>query len=135
MFQTFLRWTTLLVHNVVMTTTENAPQVTKCSGCQRTLRNAASIARGMGRTCARNARRTAAVVGFKPAAIEKAKELIEQGGIIPLRGRRVFQVVASNGVDTYKTAKTSCGCPAGLKSTKVDERVCYHRIAAIYLAA
>jgi hypothetical protein len=89
----------------------------------------------MGRTCARNARKAAAVIGFKPAAIEKANELIEQGGIIALRAKRVFQVVASNGVDTYKTSKNSCGCPAGLKSTKVDERVCYRRIAAILEAA
>jgi hypothetical protein len=113
-----------------MTTTENAPQATKCTGCHRTLRNAASIARGMGRTCARNARKAAAVIGFKPAAIEKAKELIEQGGIIALRARRVFQVVASNGVDTYKTAKQACSCPAGIKGRK-----CYHVAAVLMVTA
>src|SRR4051812_2454408 len=118
-----------------MTKTQNtspAPQATKCTGCGRALTAAASIARGMGRTCAKKARRAAAVLtaGFKPAAIEKAKELIEQGGIIPLRGRRVFQVVASNGIDTYKTAKQACSCPAGIKS-----RTCYHVVAAHLLAA
>jgi hypothetical protein len=114
-----------------MTTTENAPQVTKCNGCQRVLRNAASIARGMGRTCARNARRAAAVIGFKPAAIEKAKELIEQGGIIPLRGRRVFKTVSSDGTRTYLTAKEACNCAAGLKA----KHPCFHRVAAILVAA
>jgi hypothetical protein len=118
-----------------MTETTTTQELVRCTGCNRVLRSAKSIAKKIGRTCERNARRAAAVLGFKPAAIEKAKELIEQGGIIPLRARRVFQVVASNGIDTYKTAQHSCGCPAGLKSTKVDERVCYHRIAAIYLAA
>lgn len=118
-----------------MTETTTTQELVRCTGCHRILRSAASIARGTGRTCARNARKAAAVIGFKPAAIEKAKELIEQGGIIALRARRVFQVVASNGVATYKTAKNSCGCPAGRKCLKVDDRVCYHRIAAIMLAA
>jgi len=113
---------------MIETTTTQEP--VRCTGCRRILRSAASIARGTGRTCARNARKAAAVLGFKPAAIEKAKELIEQGGIIALRARRVFQVVASNGVDTYLTAKQACSCPAGIKS-----RTCYHVVAAHLLAA
>jgi hypothetical protein len=115
-----------------MNTTTTSQDTVRCTGCNRPLRSAKSRAEKIGRTCKTKARKLAAVLaaGFKPAAIEKAKELIEQGGIIPLRGRRVFQVVASNGIDTYKTAKQACSCPAGIKS-----RTCYHVVAAHLLAA
>lgn len=85
----------------------------------------------MGRTCAKRTRQASAVIGIKPAAIAKAQELIEQGGIIPVRGRRVFQVVASNGTDRYLTAPQACNCPAGRKG----HHTCYHRVAALMLAA
>ncbi|WP_433330030.1 hypothetical protein [Spirillospora sp. CA-294931] len=104
-----------------------------CTRCKATLRSAASIARGMGAHCERVARREAVVVaaGFKPAAIEKARQLIADRAIVPLRGRRVFHVVASNGTDRYLTAPNTCNCPAGLRA----KHACYHRAAAAMLAA
>ncbi|GAA2990619.1 hypothetical protein GCM10017559_08330 [Streptosporangium longisporum] len=68
---------------------------------------------------------------FKPAQIEKARELIEQGGIVRFRGRRIFRTVSSDGTRTYLTAPQACNCAAGLRG----RHVCFHRIAATILAA
>ena len=104
-----------------------------CRRCHATLRSTRSVARGIGPTCERNERReqAAAAAGFKPTAVVKAKELIADKGIIAIRGRRVFQVVASNGTDRYLTAPQACTCPAGLRG----KHACYHRAAATMLAA
>lgn len=106
---------------------------TRCQRCNRPLRSARSITLGYGPTCHRAKRREAAIktADFKPAAIEKALQLIEDGGIVPLRGRRVFQVVSSDGASRYLTAPQACNCPAGLRG----QSVCYHRVAATALAA
>ena len=114
------------------TTTEatEAP-VVRCARCHRPLTSTKSIAAGQGRTCTKRTRQEAAGAGIKPATVAKAQELIEQGGIVPLRGRRVFEVVSSDGSATYKTAPQACTCPAGIKG----RHVCYHRVAAILLAA
>lgn len=106
---------------------------TKCLRCHRTLRSAASIARGYGRTCQARITAAAKLAAHKPAQVEKAQELIADGGLILLRrGRnRVFQVVASNGVDRYLTAANACTCKAGLRGVSV----CYHRIAAQLVSA
>lgn len=111
-----------------MTTTEQ----TRCRHCGRILRSAKSVALGYGPTCARKIRKATAAQAdqHKPAAVEKACELIEQGGILPLRGRHVFAVVSSDGERTYKTAAQGCTCPAGIKG----RHVCYHRVAAQILA-
>lgn len=106
-----------------------------CLRCGRALRSAHSTATGYGPTCLRKvkaaARTHAQAGGHKPAQVAKAAELIEQGGLVPLRARRVFQVVASNGTSTYKTAAQACTCPAGTRGLYV----CYHRIAAQIVAA
>jgi hypothetical protein len=111
-----------------MTTT----QPTRCRGCNRPLRPARSVAAGRGPVCVRKVRTaTAAQAGIhKPQAIEKAAELIELGSITPLRGRRVFTVISSDGTQTYKTAPSGCTCPAGING----RRICYHRVAAQILA-
>ena len=104
-----------------------------CLRCGRVLRNAQSIALGYGPTCSahiRKATKTAAVAAHKPASIAKATELIEQGGILPLRGRRVFTVISSDGSSTCKTAPQGCTCPADVRG----RHVCYHRVAAQILA-
>jgi hypothetical protein len=111
------------------TTTKQA----NCLRCGRVLRSAKSIAAGYGPTCSKHIRTATArdeVTAHKPAAIAKATELIEQGGILPLRGRRVFTVISSDGTATYKTAPTGCTCPAGIKG----KHVCYHRVAATILS-
>jgi hypothetical protein len=112
--------------------TKTATTTANCRRCYATLRATKSVALGIGAHCRREERREAAVraAGFKPAQIEKARELIEQGGIVPLRGHRVFQVVASDGTSRYLTARESCNCPAGIKG-----RRCYHVAAAILTAA
>ncbi|MFC9973515.1 DUF6011 domain-containing protein [Spirillospora sp. NPDC127200] len=104
-----------------------------CTRCRATLRSTRSIARGMGPTCARLTRQEAAVTtaGYKPTTIEKARQLIADKAIVPIRGRRIFQVVASNGTARYLTAPQTCNCPAGLKA----RHACYHRAAATMLAA
>lgn len=105
-----------------MTTT----QATECTRCGRTLRSAASIARGMGATCAARARAERAA---KAAQVQKARELVEDGGVARTTHRTtrrhvVFEVVASNGTARYLTTVTACTCPAGRKG-----RACYHRLA------
>ncbi len=108
---------------------------THCLRCGRALRSADSTALGYGPTCLRKVKAAALTYaqtgGHKPALVAKATELIEQGGLVPLRARRVFQVVASSGTTTYKTAAQACTCPAGLRG----QHTCYHRIAAQIVAA
>jgi hypothetical protein len=114
-------------------TTTATHQHSNCLRCGRALRSAKSVATGYGPTCTRKVKAAAkaeVVAQYKAHLVAKAEELIEQGGIIALRGRRVFQVVASNGIDTYKAAPQGCTCAAGLKG----KHVCYHRIAAHILS-
>lgn len=106
---------------------------THCLRCGRALRATKSTTTGYGPTCTRKvkaATKAHIIATHKPAAVAKAEELIEQGGIVALRGRHVFTVVASNGIDTYKTAPQGCTCPAGIKG----RYVCYHRVAAQILS-
>lgn len=113
--------------------TKTAPTTATCTRCHATLTSPRSVARRLGPTCARLARQEAAAIaaGFKPQAIEKARQLIADHGIVPVRGRRVFQVVASNGTDRYLTSPQACNCAAGLRG----RYACYHRAAAAILAA
>lgn len=115
-----------------MTKTQK-PETATCRRCHATLRAAKSVQAGIGTHCAREERREQALAtaGFKAAAIEKARQLIADQAIVPVRGRRVFQVVASNGVDRYLTSPQACNCAAGLKG----RYACYHRAAAVILAA
>lgn len=102
---------------------------TNCLRCGRRLTSAKSIALGYGPTCSahiRKATKNEAVTAHKPAAVAKAVELIELGAITPLRGRRIFTVISSDGTATYKTHPAACTCPAGIKG----RHVCYHRVAA-----
>lgn len=106
---------------------------THCLRCGRALRSTASAARGYGRTCAAKVRQAAATVDladYKPARIDSARELIEDGAIVQIRPR-VYRSVSSDGTALYLTATTGqCNCPAGLRSTR-----CYHVAAALLLAA
>jgi hypothetical protein len=114
-----------------MATTTN--QRITCRRCHAVLRSTKSLQRGIGDRCLRLERQEQAVknAGFKPAMIAAAREIIADGAIAPIRGRRVFEVVSSNGIDRYLTAPEACNCPAGLKS----RYACYHRAAATILAA
>lgn len=108
-----------------------ATQTTAKCICGRTLRAAKSVARGYGPRCFAKIQQAAKVAPFKPAQVAKAQELIADGGILPVRGRRVFRVVSSNGSATYLAAPQACNCAAGLKA----KHTCYHRVAAAILAA
>lgn len=110
-----------------------APKTTNCRRCHALLTDPRRVAKGIGRHCEREERREQAVkaAGFKPAAVEKARQLIADRGIVPVRGRRVFAVVSSDGTGRYLTAPQTCNCPAGLKA----RHACYHRAAATMLAA
>jgi excisionase family DNA binding protein len=68
---------------------------------------------------------------YKPAQVERARELIAEGGIIPIRGRRIFLASSNKGDRKYLTAPQACNCAAGLKG----RYPCFHRIAAVILAA
>lgn len=113
--------------------TSTTATTTRCTRCHRVLRSADSIARGYGRTCGARIAAAAKTAAHKPAQVEKAVELIADGGLVLVRRRRtpVFQVVASNGVDRYLTAAQACTCKAGLRGVST----CYHRIAAQIVTA
>jgi len=102
-----------------------------CLRCGRTLRSARSIALGYGPTCAAKIRTAAKTSSEKATQVAKAVELIEVGGLVPVKGSHVFRVVASNGVDHYLTAPEACTCAAGLRG----RFACYHRLAAQLVAA
>lgn len=105
---------------------------TNCLRCGRKLTSAKSIALGYGPTCQRKVREAAKaeiLAQYKPHQVAKAEELIEQGGLIPLRGS-IYLAVSSDGTQTYKTHRAACTCPAGLKGL----HACKHRIAAHILS-
>jgi hypothetical protein len=103
---------------------------TNCLRCGRTLTSAKSQATGYGPTCTRHIRRAPVdLTDYKPHQIASARELIEDGAIIPLRSV-VFVTVSTDGTETYKTAPNVCTCPAGLKGSR-----CYHQLAARLLLA
>lgn len=101
-----------------------------CGRCGRVLRSARSIKRGLGPTC--GAKRAQAfeivdvVADYTPVQVEKAKELVELGGIVRLYPNRPwFAVVATKGDHVYRTSPKGCTCPAGM-----HYRRCYHTAAA-----
>jgi hypothetical protein len=107
---------------------------TKCLRCGRTLRSAKSAARGYGAWCAAKIRAAAiaeAVKGFATAQVEKAQELIEMGGLVPVRGQ-IFRAVSSTGDETYLTHPQTCSCKAARRGKAAP---CYHSLAARVLVA
>jgi hypothetical protein len=102
----------------------------RCVRCGRVLRSAKAVAAGCGRTCKAKIAAAAKTATAKPAQVEKARELVELGAIVPIRGRRVFRSISSDGTRSYLTAAGNCNCPAGLKSKE-----CYHSLAVRLIAA
>ena len=111
------------------TVTTQKPSRT-CTRCGRALTAAKSVALGRGPRCEAKVQAEAKACAAKPEQLVKALELLADGGVETLRPGRVWLVVASNGVDTYRTAPTGCTCPAGVRG-----RVCYHQLAVGLLAA
>jgi hypothetical protein len=67
---------------------------------------------------------------FKPFQVDKAREVIEQGGILPTSRPGIWTAVSSDGTTTYLVHEAGCTCPAGQKG-----RACYHRAAVALLNA
>ncbi|WP_374058230.1 DUF6011 domain-containing protein [Marinitenerispora sediminis] len=112
-------------------TTEDT--MTRCRYCNRKLRSARSIALGYGPTCRAKALKEArarVIAQHRPTTVDKAELLIADGGIVPLRGNRVWRVVSTDGTATYKTHAAACTCPAGVRG----RATCYHRVAAELMA-
>lgn len=74
---------------------------------------------------------TADVADFKAAAIEKARDAIEAGAILPTRRPNLFTAVSSDGSTTYLVAREACSCPAGARG----KFLCWHRAAVALLQA
>ncbi len=112
--------------NAAATTTHH----TNCLRCGRTLRSTKSVALGYGPKCAAKVRNAPVdLTDYKPHQIASARELIADGGILPLRSV-VFLTVSTDGTEIHRTAPTSCNCKAGLKGSR-----CYHVLAARLLLA
>lgn len=111
----------------------------KCLRCGRTRHfhsaTAAAKAAPYGRICGalvRAAQMAETVRGFAATQVEKARELIADGGLIPVRGQ-IFRAVSSKGDRTYTVAATGqCTCPAAARSGRADR--CYHVVAARMVA-
>lgn len=109
--------------------------VHRCLSCGRRIRSAESIAAGRGKGCRakiRAAAKLADLAAWTERQLEQARELIEDGALIPAEEDGAFLAVSTDGTEIYRTtAAGSCTCPAGEKSTH-----CYHTCAAtIVLAA
>lgn len=74
---------------------------------------------------------TADLDDYKPQQIDKARELIEQGGILPTSRPGLFTAVSSDGTTTYLVHASACTCPAGQRG----KHQCYHRAAVAILTA
>jgi hypothetical protein len=71
-------------------------------------------------TLVRLAARTAS---YTADQINKAVELIEDGGIHPLRPG-IWLTVSTDGIRTHRTTASACTCEAGVKGIR-----CYHNVA------
>lgn len=69
-------------------------------------------------------------INAKPVQVDKALDLLRDGGIVPVRRLRAFRCVSSTGTARYLVAPEACTCPAGLTG-----RLCYHRIAVLLLTS
>lgn len=110
-------------------------QTAKCLRCGRTLRAASSVRASYGRWCRAKIRAAAlaeAVRGFATTQVEKARELIADGGLVPAGRAGIFRSVSSDGQRTYLTASTGqCNCAAGLRG----RYRCFHGLAAMIVTA
>ena len=106
---------------------------TRCLRCGRRLRAASSIAASYGRVCRARIRAAAlaqAVKDFTTAQVDKARELIADGGLVPTKRPGVFRAVSSKGDGSYLAHSAACACPGGLHG-----RRCYHSLAVRLVTA
>lgn len=105
----------------------------RCHRCGRVLRAPKSVARNYGPGCAAIIRAAAvaeAVAGFSAGVVEKARQLVEDGGIVAIRDG-IYKAASSDGLGFWLvSALGPCNCPAGLRS-----RACNHFVAARIMRA
>lgn len=115
-----------------MSKTETTQQV-RCLRCHRVLRSAKSVSLAYGPVCMariRAAALAAALRDFTAVQVEKARELIADGGMVPTGFARVWRTVSGDGTAYYLSAPETCNCRGSLYG-----RHCYHSAAATILAA
>lgn len=113
---------------IPMTTTSTGEH--RCMRCGRRLRTAKSIAAGYGAGCRariRAAAKLADLAAWTGRQLEQARELIEDGGIVPTARPGVFRTVSTDGSTVYLTSARWCGCPARAE--------CYHRAGVLMVLA
>lgn len=116
-----------------MISTGTTAEIHRCMRCGRRLRSDRSIAAGYGAGCRariRAAAKLAALAAWTERQLEQARELIEDGGVVPTSRPGVFRTVSSDGEEFHLTHTEACNCPAGLKS-----KLCYHRAAVTLVLA
>jgi hypothetical protein len=104
---------------------------TRCLRCGRKLTR--SI--GYGPVCRariRAAEQAAPLADFTAAQLDKARQAIADGALVPTNREAVYRAVSSDGTTTYLVHPAMCGCPAG---TRGLGRPCYHRAAVAILEA
>lgn len=107
---------------MITTDTSREAAPVKCRRCKRPL--TASAAFGIGPRCAAI---EAAMEGLKPAQVDKAMELLADGGVIKTAKKGVRRTVSSKGGRAYLTTARSCTCPYGLKVMgDAEGKHCYH---------
>jgi hypothetical protein len=113
-----------------MTPKTTAQATTHCGRCHRLLSDPKAVARGYGRTCWAKVQEAAKAAALTESTtqVDKAVELIEDGGLVHLR-RGVYQTVSTDGQEIYLTAANTCTCLAGLRG-----RTCYHQQAVRIVA-
>lgn len=74
---------------------------------------------------------TADLDDYKPQQVDRARELIEQGGILPTSRPGLYTAVSSDGTTTYLVHASGCTCPADQRG----KHQCYHRAAVAILTA
>ncbi|MFE5368174.1 hypothetical protein [Streptomyces mirabilis] len=107
---------------------QDATEPQRCTKCHRVLRRPSPD--GYGPKCRAKVRKAPVdLADYQAHQVASARELIEDGGIVPLRSV-VFLVVSTDGTEIHRTAPTGCNCKVGLKGTR-----CYHQLAARMLLA
>lgn len=109
-------------------TTTAAAKTTRCLVCTRPLRTPKSVKLGYGPTCKAKLHAAATVTDlslYKPAQVDKARELLSDGGLVPTSRPNLYTAVSSDGTTRYLVQAGSCTCKAGHLG-----RTCYHRAAA-----
>ncbi len=66
---------------------------------------------------------------WKPAQLDKAREAIAEGAILPTSRDGLYTAVSSDGTTTYLVHASGCTCPAGQRG----RYQCWHRAAVALL--